>query len=202
MKKHKNWRRAEDTGGGDKDSLETEADEAESGLDVARAWTSQHTYLRTSALFVSHTLSFCQELLSPPWLKPTCTLSKGQSDRKKREGKQKHKQLGTQSEGGGHLQSQETEGADGRNEKLGSSKRLKSSSALDMAQNEKKKHCTELTQRKWRRQENEGGGDAQRLESGRRSEVGFTEGAEGMCWQNEDTPGMGRLELGKAAQEV
>ncbi|CAM5083091.1 unnamed protein product [Eretmochelys imbricata] len=39
-----------------------------------------------------------------------------------------------------------------------------------MAQNEKKKHCTELTQRKWRRQENEGGGDAQRLESGRRNE--------------------------------
>ncbi|CAM2097742.1 unnamed protein product [Caretta caretta] len=55
-------------------------------------------------------------------------------------------------------------------QKLGSSKRLKSSSALDMAQNEKKKHCTELTQRKWRRQENEGGRDAQRLESGRRNE--------------------------------
>ncbi|XP_039357729.1 uncharacterized protein LOC120382307 isoform X3 [Mauremys reevesii] len=222
-KKHRKWRRAEHTGGGDKDSLETEADEAESGLDVARAWTSQHTYLHTSTLFVSHTLSVCQELLPPPWLKPTSPLSKGQSDRKKWEGKQKHKQLGTQSKGGLHLQSQETEGADGRNEetpfskrpesvfplcnerrerknkhmkwrtentgegdengletnaeeaaarmkKLGSSKRLKSSSALDIAQNEKTKRCTELTQRKQRRQENEGGGDAQRLESGRRNE--------------------------------
>ncbi|XP_050792210.1 uncharacterized protein LOC127042823 [Gopherus flavomarginatus] len=223
-KKHRKWRRAEHTEGGDKDSLETEADEAESGLDVARAWTSQHTYLHKSTVFVSHNRSFCQKLLPPPWLKPTSPLSKGQSDRKKWEGKQKHKQLGTQSKGGVHLQSQQTEGTDRRNEetpfskrlesvfplcnerrerknkhmkwrtentgegdengletkaeeaaaarmkKLGSSKRLKSSSTLDMAQNEKTKHCTELTQRKWRRQENEGDGDAQRLESGRRNE--------------------------------
>lgn len=82
-------------------------------------------------------------------------------------------------------------------QELDSSKRLISSSVLDVAQNEKKKHCPELKRRKWRRQENEGGGDAQRRESDKKKEVGFTEEEEGMCWQNEDTLGMRRLERGE-----
>ncbi|XP_025046699.2 uncharacterized protein LOC106732835 isoform X1 [Pelodiscus sinensis] len=216
-KNHRNWRIAEHPRGVDIASLETEADGAESRLDEARAWTSEHTYLCTPPLFTSRTLSFCQLLLSSPWLNPTSPLSQGQSTRKKQKRKQKYKQLGTQN--------QEPEGEDGRNEEmpllkrpesvfplcneqskrkkkqrtwrtentgegrknglqtkaektaaaarmkeLGSSKKLKSSSALDMASNEKKKHCTEQTQRKLKGQKNEGEGDAQRFESSRKNE--------------------------------